>query len=394
MRRFDLAAVSAVAALIACSTACSTKKPTPTPTEATPSEGKPTEAKAAANVAKPAGDEAKPAADEAKGEIPGIPKGYWTVTPGLVLDDIDAAAAYYEKAFGAKTLFKMPGPDGKTLHAEVLIGDTHVMLGLADGRTSLKSPTAAKGTTGSLQIAVADADAVMTQAVAAGGKVAYPIQDQFWGDRQGLLTDPFGHSWGIATTKVLLTDAQIGEAAKLAFIADKTKAAEAVAAAWAKGTPAKSYRRASHNDVTASLHLKNDEALEAFYVKALGGTLLDNMPMLDGSLMHATVELGNSVIMFSQEMPAYGSKSPETLGATTMYLYLYFEDVDAAMKRAEAASAKVTMPTMDMFWGDRAGQLQDSSGHLVNLATHKQDLTPKEMMAGLKKIMVDPGAEK
>ena len=122
-----------------------------------------------------------------------------------------------------------------------------------------------------------------------------------------------------------------------------------------------------------------DRAIE-FYKKAFGAKELMRMPGLGGkSIMHAEIKIGDSRIFLSDEFPEMGSRSPQSLGGTANSLHLYVEDVDAAFKKAIAAGAKVQMPVADMFWGDRYGKLIDPFGHEWGLATHKEDLTPREI---------------
>ncbi len=126
-----------------------------------------------------------------------VPEGYHTVTPYLCIRGAAKALDFYARAFGAKEKVRMPGPDGKVMHAEILIGDSLVMLG--DENPQAKSPSALGGTPVSIMLYVPDVDAVFKRATAAGAKTETPPADMFWGDRYGKLIDPFGHSWGIAT---------------------------------------------------------------------------------------------------------------------------------------------------------------------------------------------------
>ncbi len=117
-----------------------------------------------------------------------------------------------------------------------------------------------------------------------------------------------------------------------------------------------------------------------FYQRAFGAEEKERMPGPDGtSVMHAELTIGDSVLMLSDEFPQMGCRSPQTLGGSTGYLFLYVPDVDAAVKRAVDAGAKISMPVADMFWGDRFGKVSDPFGHEWGLATHKEDLTPDEI---------------
>jgi PhnB protein len=128
-----------------------------------------------------------------------IPDGYHTITPFLTVRDAARAIEFYEKAFGAKSRGVMKGPDGKVMHAELQIGDSIIMLSDEFPDFGALSPQSLKGSPAGLHIYVEDVDAAFDRAVEAGAKVDTPVMDQFWGDRYGRLTDPYGHKWSIAT---------------------------------------------------------------------------------------------------------------------------------------------------------------------------------------------------
>ena len=123
------------------------------------------------------------------------------LTPFLTVKDARAVVEFYKKAFGATELFRMAGPDGKIGHAEIKIGDSPIMLADEVPAMGHRSPHSLGGSPVSILLYVEDVDAVFDQAVAAGAKVARPVADQFYGDRTGGVTDPFGHAWYIATHK-------------------------------------------------------------------------------------------------------------------------------------------------------------------------------------------------
>ena len=136
-----------------------------------------------------------------------VPEGYHTVTPHLTLDNAAQAIDWYKRALGAEEAGRAVGPDGKILHAELRIGDSRIMLN--DPMMGGKGPKAFGGSPASLWIYVEDCDALFNRAVGAGGQVyggdMGRMQDQFWGDRCGTLTDPYGYTWTIATRKEDLT---------------------------------------------------------------------------------------------------------------------------------------------------------------------------------------------
>jgi len=130
-----------------------------------------------------------------------IPKGYHAVTAYLSVQNAAQALEYYKRAFAAKELVRMPMPDGKVGHAEIQIGDSHVMLADEMPSMGFVSPPARGGTTVQLHLYVRDVDATVEKALAAGGKLTRPIEDKFYGDRAGTVEDPYGHVWYIATHK-------------------------------------------------------------------------------------------------------------------------------------------------------------------------------------------------
>lgn len=144
--------------------------------------------------------------------------------------------------------------------------------------------------------------------------------------------------------------------------------------------------------VTPCLTLKNSlEAIE-FYKKAFGAKELGVFPAPDGkSTMHATIQIGDSILMMGDEMPGQGCKSAESLGASPISLYIYVPDADVAFKQAVAAGAMVTMPVADMFWGDRCGSLKDPFGYAWTIATHTRDLTGEEIREGAKSFFAKAG---
>jgi PhnB protein len=146
-----------------------------------------------------------------------IPEGYSTISPYLAVDDAEQAIAYYKKAFDAEETVRMDAPDGKIGHAELKIGDSHVMLSDPFPQASTTPPKELGGTSASIFMYVEDVDAVVQKAVDAGATVTMEVEDQFWGDRFGSITDPFGHIWSIATHVEDLTPEEIEERGKAAM---------------------------------------------------------------------------------------------------------------------------------------------------------------------------------
>lgn len=142
------------------------------------------------------------------------PAGFHTVTPALIVRDAARALDFYSRAFGAEEVTRMVGPDGGIMHAEFRIGDSNIMLGEENEQWGTKSPLSTNGNSVTLHLYMPDADAAVARAVKAGAKVSMPLEDAFWGDRYGKVTDPFGHEWGIATHVKDLSNEEMERAGK------------------------------------------------------------------------------------------------------------------------------------------------------------------------------------
>jgi len=144
--------------------------------------------------------------------------------------------------------------------------------------------------------------------------------------------------------------------------------------------------------VTPSLVVSNAKEAIEFYKKAFDAKEIYKFPTPDGKILHAMIQIGDSFVLMSDEFSIMGMKSPTTLGGTAVTLHLYVKDADKIFKQAVDAGAVITMPIMDVFWGDRFGTVMDPYGHSWAIATHKIDMTPeglrkagKEYFASLKK---------
>ena len=130
-----------------------------------------------------------------------IPEGYHTITPYLIVKGAARAIEFYKQAFGATEIMRFPGPNDTIAHAEIKIGDSVVMLADEPASGEYHTPQALGGSTVGLMIYVPDVDRVFKNALALGARETRPVKDQFYGDRSGNLTDPYGHIWTIATHK-------------------------------------------------------------------------------------------------------------------------------------------------------------------------------------------------
>jgi len=133
------------------------------------------------------------------GNVKPVPESYHSVTPYLIMDGAAAAIEFYKRVFGAIEVMRMPGPDGRIGHAEIKIGDSHVMIADENLEMNARSPKSVGGSPVSLLLYVEDVDKIVDRAVAAGAKLERPVEDKFYGDRMGGIKDPFGHQWYVGT---------------------------------------------------------------------------------------------------------------------------------------------------------------------------------------------------
>jgi PhnB protein len=136
-------------------------------------------------------------------------------------------------------------------------------------------------------------------------------------------------------------------------------------------------------------YLAVDDAARAieFYQRAFGATERGTMQGPDGKIAHAELQIADSVLMLSDPFPQSSCRPPKELGGTSIGVFLYVEDVDSVIQRALDAGAELTTPAEDMFWGDRFGTVTDPFGHVWQIATRKQDLSPEEIMERGKEAM-------
>ena len=153
------------------------------------------------------------------------PDGMAVIAPHLICKGAADAIEFYKRAFGAEEMMRMPGPDGRLMHGAVRVCGAPVMLIDEMPEFGALSPTSLKGTPVTIHVYVSDVDAFVARAVEAGATVRMPVSDQFWGDRYGIIEDPFGHKWSIATHIRDVSPEEMAEAAR------KAKCGEAMAQA-------------------------------------------------------------------------------------------------------------------------------------------------------------------
>jgi uncharacterized glyoxalase superfamily protein PhnB len=173
--------------------------------------------KSAAKPARKSSTKSKPTKKAPARRAKAIPAGFTAVTPHLICADAAAAIDFYKKAFKAVEEGRMPGPDGRIMHAVVRIGGSPIMLVDEMPEWGALGPKSLKGSPVTIHLYVDDVDAVVARAVEAGAKVTMPVEDMFWGDRYGKLEDPFGHRWSVGTHLRDMSSAEVMAASEKAF---------------------------------------------------------------------------------------------------------------------------------------------------------------------------------
>jgi PhnB protein len=149
--------------------------------------------------------------------VQAIPEGYHSLTPYIEIEDAAEAIEFYKRAFGARERGRMDAPGGKIGHAELEIGDSLLMVADPFPQSTISTPKDLGRTTVNLFLYVEDADAVVQQAVNAGATVTRPVETKFWGDRFGIVTDPYGHTWSIGTHVEDVSPQEMEERSKAAM---------------------------------------------------------------------------------------------------------------------------------------------------------------------------------
>ncbi len=273
-----------------------------------------------------------------------IPEGYHTATPCLVLRDPVSAIDFYKRAFGATELMCFADPNGQVMHAEIQVGDSRIAIAPEAAEWGNLSPQALGGSPVPIQLYVEDVDAFAEQAVSAGAKVLIPIADQFYGDRGGRLADPFGHIWIVGTHKEDVTPEEMQRRAE-AWMGEQAHAAAPAAE--------------SAYSVEPYLPVRGASRLIDFLQQAFGAQETARHTHPDGSIAHAEIKIGDSVVGIGDSDPAPTA------------LHLYVPDADAVYARALRAGATSTHEPVDQPYGDREASVLDAFGNHWYIATHK-----------------------
>jgi PhnB protein len=275
-----------------------------------------------------------------------------TAAPRLRVKHAPAAIEFYKQAFGAKEVMRF-NVHGQIAHAELAIGNSTILLGEEAPEYGFPGPLSLGGSPVGIHLFVDDADAVAARAVDAGARLVRPVSDQFYGDRSGLVADPFGYTWDIAMRK---EEMSVEEMHRRFEALEKESAA-----------------RTTVNPIPAGFHtltpypvVQDAAALIDFLKQSFGAEETFRTVGSAGGI-HAEVRLGDSMLMLGGGGPGL-SWSGES---RPMAFHVYVEDTDKVYERALAAGAVSIQPPADQVYGERSGSVRDRSGNYWYIATHK-----------------------
>jgi PhnB protein len=279
-------------------------------------------------------------------------------TPRLIFRDVAKAIEFYQKAFGAKEVFRFE-IEGGIGHAEIKIGDSPIRLSREWPEGGRFSAETLSHSTVELLIRVADVDSFAARAVAAGMTVSRPIKDQFYGSREGSFVDPFGYSWNILTVKEEMSTEEMYR---------RFNAMHAPANKPAVNPVPRGFRT-----VTPYLVAEDGLGLLEFAEQAFGAEE-DLRAMTPGGGVHGEVRIGDSRLMIGGGTP--GHKFQSTLHPNALHVYV--EDADAVCQKALAAGATLIDEPRDQEYGERSATVKDAAGNYWYIATHKgESYVPK-----------------
>ncbi|HMG36300.1 MAG TPA: VOC family protein [Blastocatellia bacterium] len=296
------------------------------------------------------------------------------VTPGVVVHlrcrNAEAAIDFYKEVFGATEIMRLQEPGGRIGHAELAIANTMVMLADEYPEYNIFGPETLGGSSVNLHLYVDDVDTVAARAVAAGAKLLRPVADQFYGYRAGTIADPFGHEWTISTMKEALSDEELKKRFDALVGGAENAQPEAEAPKAVSPIPE------GFHTVTPYLQVNGAARLIDFLTEAFGADQVLKVLKPDGSIMHAEMRVGDSVI----ETADSGGPYP----AMPASIHLYVDDVDTTYQKALSAGGDSLSSPRDQDYGDREASVRDPLGNRWYIATHK--LTGKPIPEGLRTI--------
>jgi PhnB protein len=288
------------------------------------------------------------------------PEARQTATAYLIVNDAARAIAFYKQAFGATEIMRLHGPGERIGHAEIRIGNSTIMLADEFPDFGAVSAQTLGGSPIRIHLQVDDVDALAARAVAAGAKVVHPVQNQFYGERSGQFSDPFGYTWMISTQTEQLTAEEIERRFASMQKPASTPSAEADEPKWTLPVP---YIRKGFRTLTPYLLVPGAANLIHFYKQAFGAEESFRVARPGSDLiMHAEVRIAGSMIELADATAEFKPRSSSNI--------LYVPDVDATFHRAVEAGAKSLAAPADRPWGDRDGAVKDPGGNTWYITTH------------------------
>jgi PhnB protein len=290
------------------------------------------------------------------------PEVQQTATAYLIVKGAARAIEFYKQAFGATEIMRLNGPGDRIGHAEIRIGNSTIMLADEFPDYGVVSAETLGGSPVRITLQVPDVDAMAARAIGAGAKVLRPVQNQFYGERSGQFTDPFGLTWIIATHKETLTSEEIER--RFAGLQQPSPAAAAQEPKeepkWTLPVP---YIRKGFRTLTPYLLVPGAAKLINFYKEAFGGEEIFRVARPGSDLiMHAEVRIAGSMVELADATAEFKPRASSNI--------LYVPDVDAVFQRAlEAGGTSVAAPA-DRPWGDRDGAVKDPGGNTWYITTH------------------------
>lgn len=280
-----------------------------------------------------------------------------TVTPYLSVRNAAAAIDFYKTAFGATEVTRLIQPDGRVGHAEINIDGARIMLADEFPEIGFRSPESLGGSPVNIHLDVPDVDAVARRAIAAGAKVVRPVADQFYGDRSGQLSDPFGYTWAVSTHKETLTTEEMQRRL------DEMASQQSSASVRVKepSVPVKFVREGFHS-ITPYLIISNAAQWIDFVKQAFDAEehFRAKRPGAEDVIMHAEVKIGDSMIELADANPQFPSM-PCTL-------LVRVDDPDEVYNRALKAGATVMQAIADAPYGSRGGTVLDIAGNRLHIS--------------------------
>lgn len=281
-----------------------------------------------------------------------------TAVPYLCFKDAARALQFYKDVFGAQETMRLTGPGERIGHAEMQIGNARIMLSDEFPEYGAISPETLGGSTVKINLSVPDVDATVKGALDAGAKIARPVQDQFYGERSGQIADPFGYTWIIATHKEDVSVEEMqrrlnqwNEESEEEKMASNAAASESESGA-AKAVP---YIRAGFRTVSPYILVNGAAKFIEFLVEAFGATERGRVPVPGGKIMHAEVQLGDSVIEMSD--------GNEQFGPSPVTIHLTVPDAEEAYRRAVQAGATSLYEPSMQFYGEYEAGVRDPFGN-------------------------------